>query len=138
MEKTTQMWMAICAAICGLLAAIGWSVTIYAFVTTPSIHELVLPSAHGEQVIESKAVFLFIPPVVQTWLFLMIVYPTIGWNRFLKHAAKAWGPFDLWQTKKVGMTFATCCKINSVAVCVLSIANLYWGLQRVVLLFNEL
>jgi hypothetical protein len=136
MEKSTRTWMAICAAICGVLAVIAWSVAIYVFVTTPSIHELVLPSAHGEQVTQSKAAFLSISPLIQTWFFVMLVVPTIAWNGVLKSAAKTWAPFDPWQTKRAGMTFATHCKFNSTVVCVLSIWNLYWGLQRVVLLFN--
>jgi hypothetical protein len=138
MEKATLMWMAICAAICGLLTAIAWSVAIYAFVATPSIHEVVLPSAHGEQVTQGKAVFLFLSPLAQTWLFWMVLYPTITWDRFVKKAEKRSAPFDVWQTKMGGMTFPTLCKTISAAVCVASSANLYWGLQRVVLLFNEL
>jgi len=138
MEESTRMWLATGAAICGVLAAIGWAVAIYAFTDTPEIHEVIVKAANGGQSNQSKAVFLFVPAACQTFLCWMLLNPIVRWKHYIRRVAERMAPNDMWVTKRGGLTFPTLCRLTSAGVCVASGVNLYWAVERASYLIRNL
>jgi hypothetical protein len=130
MEKSERIWVATGAAICGVLALIGWSVAIYAFNKTPEIHDIIVKAANGGQSNQSKSVFLFAPPVGQTFLCWMLLNPILRPKEAARKAAI--------QNAQGGVPVSTWSKFASSGLCVLSSIFLYYLIGRADYVISQL
>jgi hypothetical protein len=128
--KSYRIWIAIGAAICGVLAVVGWAVAIYAYQDTPEIHDVVVKLENGGQAIQSKGVFLFAPAVCQTFLCWMLLHPLVWSKAFARKVAK-------YQDKST-LSILAWSKTVSVSVSVSSGVCLYWLVVRVIYLAPQL
>jgi hypothetical protein len=128
-EKASRLWIIGAAFVSGVSAVVGWLATIYIFVTTPGMAEVTFTNSHGIQIIEGKATFLFAMPVFQTIIFFMALYANIGWKHLVRKAAEQMAPYDVWQNYR-GFSFPRLCRATSIGFWIMSVACLYFALQR--------
>lgn len=131
MEKVARLWLAIGAAICGILAGVGCYFVIDAFHRTPDIHDVIFHSANGVQSTQSKFMFLCLPLGAQIFVFGSLLSINLRWGRFVRAAAAGMAPHDLWSTRRVGLTFATHCKLMSAGATAASAITLYGLINNV-------
>lgn len=129
-EKSARAALAIGAVICAVLAAIGWTIAIYAWRKTPTIHDVVMPDANGRQTTENKAGFLFVPAVMQTFMIIMLLNPLIRWKRSLQKISASVAPAELWTFKR-GVTILGYFRAISIVITALNATMLYWLIERV-------
>jgi hypothetical protein len=138
MEKSTRLRLAVGAAVCGVSAAIGWAVAIYAYSNTPEIHEVVVRAANGGQSIHSKTAFLFAPAVFPIFFCLMILNPLIRWKKVIRKAIERAAPKDLWTEPTIGrFRFATVLSGVNIGLCIFSVAVLYKIIERAEYLLSK-
>ena len=131
MERLTRIRVAIAAVVCCALAAITWTVAIYAYNNTPEIHNVVIKAANDDQLIESKAKYLFVPAAFPIFFCLMILNPLIRWRTVVRKAVARAAPKDLWTEPTIGrFRFATVWNGVNIGVCVLSGLTLYEVVER--------
>jgi hypothetical protein len=137
MENSSRTWLAVGAAICGVLSVIGWFAAVHAGVATPQTHEIMLSTETGNPAVRNKSLYLFVLPATQTFLFLSLFYPSIRWNRFVQKMAEKKAPFDVWQSNVGGLNLPAYCRVVSVALCTGSGISLFWLFQRVSIVLNQ-
>lgn len=102
MEKTIWTWFAVTAAICGSLVVLCWSIAAYLFVSTPTVHEIILSTDHGAPQVKDKASALFFPAAYQTLIFVMTLFPLIQFKKMIQKIAERYAPRDIWDTSAGG------------------------------------
>jgi hypothetical protein len=135
MEKPSRILFLVAATIGGLLAIMAWSVTIYAFVETPSLSEIILPPGRGNPVVVNKTMALLVPASYQTVIFLMALYPIIRWNSPPRQASRE-------APRKNLVTSGTESRLPAggmwcVGLCAISAINLYMAAQQISLLLSQ-
>jgi hypothetical protein len=132
MEKLARMWLLIGAGGCAILAAVGWAITIYASTSTPQMAQVVVTAANRTTSIQNKAVYLFVFPVFQTWLFVMVLSPTVRWKSMVRKAERQLVPQDISIGKNRGLTFAQWCRCYCFGFWVVSGMALWGAVARAI------
>ena len=137
MEKKIWTWLAVTAAICGLLAIVCWSIVIYLFVNTPNVHEIIVSSDHGGPQVRGKASALFFPAVYQTLIFAMTLAPVVRFKKMIQKVAERVAPLNIWETTGGGPRYQTTFRIWCLGMYAISGINLYSASQSIEALLHQ-
>jgi hypothetical protein len=82
--KLSRTPILIAAVICGIMAFVGVTASIYTFVSTPVIRDIPVYLDRVGATIESKELYLFAMPLFLAIVSLVLGYYALTWNEFIR------------------------------------------------------